>query len=439
MSKAPEACFWLRRDLRLEDNRGLSKALEEHSTVLVVFIFDRYILDQLKDKNDARVTFIHDQIQRLKGELQNKGSDLLVTYGQVEEEWEKILVQYRPRAIYVNKDFEPYARLRDPQVEALARTHDCEFKTYVDHIIFPPGAIVKDDGNPYSVYTPFSKKWLLAFKETTRKQYPVRESSFAKITDDLTLPSLTSMGFTRNTTIPIPQARYSPELLATYAQTRDLVSLPDGTSRLGIHLRFGTVSVREVVAQAALVQDTTFLKELVWREFFIHLLWFHPRTCRESFKPRYDQIPWRRGKEADRDFEAWSQGHTGYPLVDAGIRELNQTGYMHNRVRMITASFLCKHLLIDWRRGERYFAQKLLDYELASNVGNWQWASSGGADAAPYFRIFNPYTQQEKFDPDWTYISRWVPEYDTEAYPSEIVDYKEGRERALQVYKDAVG
>lgn len=433
-----DACFWFRRDLRLEDNIGLAQILQDYSHVLGVFVFDQEILSRLQDSQDARVTFIYDRLVTLKKELQKQGGDLLVVYGDVEEEWQKIIDLYEPEAIYTNRDFEPYARVRDPKIQSLAEKNDCVFKTFVDHVIFEPGEITKSDGNPYLVYTPFSKQWLQKFESIDLAPKRIERGYWAQISIP-EMPSLESLGFDRNSQIDFPSNKYSRTQFDTYGNTRDLPAVVGGTSRLGVHLRFGTISIRQLAREAAEAKDLTFLKELIWREFFIHLLWFYPKTPKTAFKEQYDHIPWRTGRDADRDFERWCQGHTGYPMVDAGMRELNQTGYMHNRVRMVVASFLCKHLLIDWRRGERYFAEKLLDYELASNVGNWQWAAGSGADAAPYFRIFNPYTQREKFDPDWDYVSQWVPEYDSDEYVNEVVDYKEGRERALRVYKDAVG
>jgi len=440
MKQTVDSIFWFRRDLRLHDNVGLFKALQENESVLPVFIFDKKILNKLELKDDARVSFIHDSIEKIRKELQERGSDVYVTYGDVEKEWVSILEQYQPKTIYTNRDYEPYAQSRDSKIAKLAEKYQCEFKTYKDQVMCEPGDVLKDDGKPYTVYTPYSKKMMANFAYDQELASHVSETLLYNMTpaacDDT--PSLETMGFNKNHAIVIPEINFEQSVLADYGQTRDIPSLTEGTTRLGVHLRFGTVSVREVARVAHTVADPTFFKELIWREFFMQLLYYFPHTPQKAFKPQYDQIKWRTGKEADAQFEAWTRGETGYPIVDAGMRELNSTGYMHNRVRMITSSFLCKHLLIDWRKGERYFAQRLLDYEMASNVGNWQWASSSGADAAPYFRIFNPYTQQTKFDPEWKYISKWVPEYDTDKYVSEIVDYKEGRERALKIYKEGL-
>ncbi len=433
-----DACFWFRRDLRLEDNVGLKEALTHHGAVLGVFIFDQAILSQLEDQDDARVTFIFKEVKKMKQTLRERGSDLLVVYSDVETAWQNIFEEYKPQAVYANTDFEPYARMRDEKIAELASTYKSSFVTFLDHLIFAPGEISKDDGTPYTVYTPFSKKWLKAFTAKTVTVLPATDYAHFAQAEYGEMPSLEEMGFVENTTIDIPGIDYTLDMIERYVETRDIPSLVGGTSRLGLHLRFGTISIRPLYTKARQASENTFLKELIWREFFAHLLWYYPHSYTKAFKPAYDHIPWRTGPDADRDFEAWKKGETGYPIVDAGMRELATTGYMHNRVRMITASFLCKHLLIDWHRGERYFAQKLLDYELASNVGNWQWASSSGADAAPYFRIFNPEAQQKKFDPDFEYIKKWVREYGTDVYPSEIVDYKIGRERALETYKKAL-
>lgn len=440
MTNNVDSVFWFRRDLRLDDNTGLFHALSENKSVLPVFIFDKKILDKLELDDDARVTFIHETITDIKNQLRQQHKDMLVLYGDTEEQWKKIIETYKPKSVYVNRDYEPYAQSRDKKIKQLLADNDCVMHSFKDQVIHEPGEVLKDDGKPYTVYTPYSKKSAAQLNlEKDLCHYASKEVLENCTTIDCDdIPTLQSMGFSRNTTISIPSANFEKKVLETYNETRDIPAHKSGTSRIGIHLRFGTVSVRQVARAAYQVADPTFFKELIWREFFMQLLFYFPHTPQKAFKEKYDSIPWRTGKEADADFDAWCQGKTGYPIIDAGMRELNQTGYMHNRVRMITSSFLCKHLLIDWRRGERYFAQRLLDYEMASNVGNWQWASSSGADAAPYFRIFNPYTQQEKFDSQWEYISQWVSEYDTDDYVSEIVDYKEGRERALSVYKKAL-
>lgn len=435
-----DSIFWFRRDLRLHDNTGLFHALSENQSVLPLFIFDKKILDKLDHKDDARVTFIHNTLQEIKSSLRQRHKDLLVVYGDVEQEFETVLQKYGPKRIYTNRDYEPYAIARDKKIKQLAEQYGCQLLDYKDQVMCEPGEVLKSDGKPYTVYTPYSKRMVQDFDaNTVFSQYDSEKILENCATIDLEdMIGVATMGFKENTAVRIPKVQYQKSILNSYGETRDLPAKKDGTTRLGLHLRFGTVSIREVAKQAYQIADPTFFKELIWREFFVQLLFYFPHTPQKAFKEKYDNIVWRTGKEADADFTAWTKGQTGYPIVDAGMRELNETGYMHNRVRMIASSFLCKHLLVDWRRGERYFAQRLLDYEMASNVGNWQWASSSGADAAPYFRIFNPYTQQTKFDPDWKYIQKWVPEHNTDQYVSEIVDYKEGRERALKTYKKAL-
>lgn len=430
--------FWFRRDLRLIDNVGLYHALQENDWVLPVFVFDETILSELEDADDVRVTFIYDTIAELKTALKEKGSDLLVVYGNAQEEWEKIIQEYDLDAVYYNRDYEPYARKRDVEIRAMAHKHNCQLIGHKDQVMFEPGEILTEDGKHYSVYSYYGKKWIerlanYEFSDYRNNYDNLYQKKVGK------MPSIGEIGFKRNTDIDIPSSYINEDIIADYGKTRDIPALAHGTTRLGVHLRFGTISIRTLAKKAREAGGDTFAGELAWREFFMQLLWFNPETPKKAFKEKYDDIPWRIGVEAEADFEAWKQGKTGYPIVDAGMRELNATGYMHNRVRMITASFLCKHLLLDWRWGERYFARKLLDYEQSSNVGNWQWAAGSGADAAPYFRIFNPYTQREKHDPNWEYVSKWVPEHDTHEYPNEIVDYKEGRERALNTYKKAVG
>jgi len=435
--------FWFRRDLRLEDNAGLYEALKSEHPVKPIFIFDRNILDELNDSSDARVTFIHDVMQELKKNLKDKSSDVELYYGKPEEIWEELAKDEDLQAVFTNRDYEQYAKDRDDQVEKLLKKSDKEFHTFKDQVIFEKGEVTKDDGDPYVVFTPYKRKWLEKLdskadwdnpKESYYfKSYPTEDyfDNLMEFTADHDT-SLEDMGFER-TSIDIPDTKVSRSLIKAYDEKRDYPAV-DGTSRLGIHFRFGTISIREKARRAQKLNDT-FLSELIWRDFYSMILQNFPRVEDQSFREKYDRIEWLNNED---EFEKWCEGKTGYPIVDAGMRELNTTGYMHNRVRMIVASFLTKHLLIDWRWGERYFAEKLLDYDLASNSGGWQWAAGCGTDAAPYFRIFNPYTQADKYDKDRKYIKKWVPEEDSDDYPEPIVEHKMARERCLETYKKAL-
>lgn len=425
--------FWFRRDLRLDDNVGLFHALNSGEEVLPIFIFDEAILSQLP-KDDARVIFIHERLTIIQDQLKEIGKSLAVFHGKPLDIFEKLIRDQKINAVYTNHDYEPYARKRDKEVYQLFKEHNIEFKTSKDQVIFEKSEVVKDDGNPYVVYTPYSRKWKEKFKTIPLVHYE-SEKKLAKITNH-SYPFLTlkEIGF-EPSPIKVVPFDISEKLISNYEATRNFPAIK-GTSMLGIYLRFGAVSIRKMVAKAIENKNETFWNELIWREFFMQILWHFPHTVNKSFKEKYDAIRWNNN---ETDFKNWCEGKTGYPIVDAGMRELNTTGHMHNRVRMIVASFLCKHLLIDWRWGEAYFALKLLDYEQASNVGNWQWSAGSGVDAAPYFRIFNPTEQIKKFDKDWKYIKKWVPEVETSAYAKPIIDHKEARERCLKVYKEAVG
>lgn len=426
--------FWFRRDLRLDDNTALFHALNENETVLPIFIFDEIILTNL-EKNDARVTFIHNQLDKINTELVKINKSLAIFYGKPLEIFEKLIFENKITSVYTNHDYEPYARKRDVALNDLFKKHTIEFKTCKDQVIFEKSEITKDNGLPYVVYTPYSNKWKAKLKETNLVNYP-SETLLNKITQhSYPFLLLNEIGFEK-TNITLPEYTISEKLISEYEATRNFPALKNGTSLIGIHLRFGTISIRKLVQYALQFQNETYLKELIWREFFMQILWHFPHTKMQSFKPKYDEIKWANNEVL---FQKWCEGKTGYPMVDAGMRELNTTGHMHNRVRMVVASFLCKHLLIDWRWGETYFATKLLDYEQSSNVGNWQWAAGSGVDAAPYFRIFNPTEQIKKFDKELKYIKKWVPELETQHYPNPIVDHKEAREKCLRVYKEAVG
>lgn len=435
--------FWFRRDLRLHDNAGLYHALRSGKPVLCVFIFDTSILDKLEDRSDARVSFIHQTISGLREQLHQLGSALIVRQGDPQVVWPELLAAYAVGAVYTNRDYETYAIQRDHQVSQLLAVRGAGFHTFKDHVIFEGNEVLKDDGLPYTVFTPYSRKWRarLLTRPATGGQsgsfflqsYP-NERYFDRFytTAPLPMPSLADIGF-EPTSLSLPPATVSRSLIKAYDKQRDFPSI-QGTSRLGIHFRFGAISIREKARHAQALNDT-YLNELIWRDFYAQILYHFPRVETRAFNPRYDLIEWRNN---EAEFEAWCAGRTGYPMVDAGMRELNATGFMHNRARMITASFLTKHLLIDWRWGEAYFAAKLLDFDLASNNGGWQWAAGSGTDAAPYFRVFNPIAQQERFDKDFAYIRRWAPEYGTARYPEPIVDHKMARERCLAAYKEAL-
>ncbi len=425
--------FWFRRDLRLEDNVGLFHALNSGQKVLPVFVFDGTILEQLP-KDDARVSFIHSQLNVIQTQLQTQGKSLAVFYGNPIDVFQKLISENKIQSVFTNHDYEPAARKRDLEIFRLLEQHQIEFRTSKDQVIFEKSQIVKDDGSPYVVYTPYSKKWKENFSESLCTHHPSETLLQNIAAHSYPFLTLKDIGFEKSN-IAVKPYNISKNLIQNYPETRNFPAV-EGTSNLSPHLRFGTISIRQLVRGALQSNNPIFLNELIWREFFMQILWHFPHTVHKSFKPAYDQIKWNNN---EADFKRWCQGKTGYPMVDAGMRELNATGYMHNRVRMVVASFLCKHLLIDWRWGETYFAQKLLDYEQSSNIGNWQWAAGSGVDAAPYFRIFNPTEQIRKFDTDWKYIKKWVPEVETSAYPKPIVDHKEARERCLKVYKTAVG
>ena len=430
----PVTIFWFRRDLRLNDNAGLYHALKSGKPVLALFIFDKEILDDLEDKDDARVTFIYQTIEELHHQLYHYGSSLLVLYDKAEDAWDNIIRDYHINSVYTNHDYEPYALKRDNAVKEKLNKHGIELKSFKDQVIFEKDEVIKDDGKPYTVYTPYQRKWYNTLKPFYLKAYPAEKylKNLVK-TKALPIVSLQAMGFEKSG-IPFPDREYK-DVIADYKAKRDFPAIK-GTSRISLHLRFGTVSIRELAKTAYAGPDKTWLNELIWREFYMMILYHFPHTIDHAFRPEYDRIKW---VNDETQFKAWCDGQTGYPIVDAGMRELNTTGFMHNRVRMIVASFLSKHLLIDWRWGEHYFARKLLDYEMASNVGGWQWAAGSGTDAAPYFRIFSPDAQTKKFDPKLQYIKKWVPEYaDFSKYPKPIIDHAFARERCLKAFKAAL-
>lgn len=432
--------FWFRRDLRLHDNAGLYEALKKHTKVLPLFIFDKDILDKLEDKQDRRVEFIHQTLQQLKNQLSELATDILIKYGKPVEVFEEISQKYPLAAVYTNHDYEPYAKERDTAVGTLLQNKGIGFYTFKDQCIFEKKEILSNAGTVYTVFTPYSRKWKEKFNQEGLPAYPTEKffENFLKkeelnvlISNDNQIISLAEMGF-EAVEKDFPSADFPEEIVKVYDKDRDYPA-KRGTTRLSVHLRFGTISIREMVRRAQAL-NPTWLNELIWRDFYMMILANFPHVAQSSFRPEYDQIQWR---NHEQDFQAWCEGKTGYPLVDAGMRELNATGFMHNRVRMLVASFLTKHLLIDWRWGEAYFAKKLLDFELSSNNGGWQWAAGSGTDAAPYFRIFNPESQAKKFDPELKYIRKWVPEFQEIRYKP-IVEHKFARERCLETYKQTL-
>ena len=432
-SEQQVSIFWFRRDLRLNDNAGLYHALKSGKPVLPIFIFDEDILKKLENKSDKRVDFIHRTLMELKSELRNIGSDLLVLHGKPIEVYNQLVKEHSVKSVFTNHDYEPYAQKRDAVISDLLSEHGIAFQTFKDQCIFEKGEVLKDDGKPYTVYTPYSKKWKAKLNTFYLKSYPTDKYfiNFFKF-DGQNPPTLEEIGF-EETDVSIPSTEAELSVLKNYHETRDIPSI-DGTSKLSVHLRFGTISIRQL-AQTAMKTNEKFLNELIWRDFYMTILWHFPHVVDGAFRPAYDRIEWESNQT---HFEAWCKGETGYPIVDAGMRQLNQTGWMHNRVRMIVASFFTKHLLLDWRLGEAYFAQKLLDFELSSNNGGWQWAAGSGCDAAPYFRVFNPYLQTQRFDSELKYIERWVPDFQELTYPKPIVEHKWARLRAIDRYKKAL-
>lgn len=422
--------WWIRRDIRLDDNATLFHALTCARVVIPLFIFDENITAHLP-KNDARINFIYDRLEKIHQRLCGFGSGLLVKKGTPFVIWKNLIANYDIEAVYFGRDYEPYARKRDREIYELLTAKNIGCHSFKDHVIFERYDILKKDNTPYTIYTPYKNKWLEKLNAAPPLKLYQSDSMFQRFSKQhRDFPSLEFLGF-KKSIVKVKPTNFSE--LKNYDKTRDFPAL-NTTSYLSPHLRFGTVSVRKIVNNA-LKTNVVFLSELIWREFFMQILFHFPAVEKNCFKPAYEKIHWRNDRT---DFEKWCNGQTGYPLVDAGMRELNATGYMHNRVRMVTASFLCKHLLIDWRWGERYFAEKLLDFELASNNGNWQWAAGTGCDAAPYFRVFNPTTQLKKFDADLKYTRKWVKNIDKLSYPTQMIAHHFARIRAIETYKKAL-
>lgn len=425
---------WFRRDLRLYDNAALYHALQQEHPVVPIFIFDTTILDQLDNKADRRVEFIHATLAEMQEQLAKTGSSLQVFHGTPLEAFRQLVQLYSIDKVFTNHDYEPYATSRDHTILQFLNDHHISFHSWKDQVIFEKNEVVKDNGTPYTVFTPYSKRWHSVLTDLNSQPFPAEKFHHRFFKQPLRpLPTLSDIGF-QGVDKPFPSRQLNEEILKKYTAQRDYPAIA-GTSKMGVHLRFGTVSIRSQV-QRALVVSPVYLNELIWRDFYQMILWHFPQVGQgKAFKPAYDFIPWRNN---EKEFDHWCNGTTGYPIVDAGMRELNATGFMHNRVRMIVASFLSKHLLIDWRWGEAYFAEKLLDYDLAANNGGWQWAAGSGCDAAPYFRVFNPTLQTQKFDPKLIYIRQWVPELDSLDYPAPMIAHEDARKRCLEVYGKAL-
>jgi deoxyribodipyrimidine photo-lyase len=434
MKKEKIAIFWYRRDLRLHDNAGLYHALKSGLPVLPLFIFDKIILDKIENKEDKRLTFIFDAVIELQKGLKKHGSDILVRYGAPLDIWKDLINEYDIAEVYTNNDYESYAKDRDGQVKDLLSQNGAAFKSFKDQVIFEKQEVLTGQNTVYTVFTPYSRAWKAKLNDFYLSSYPTEKyfSNFLK-TKSHPIPSYKEIGFIE-TDHQFPDDHVKSDLIEKYEENRNYPAIP-GTSRMGLHLRFGTVSIRDLARKAS-EHSQTYLNELIWRDFYFQILWNFPQVGQgKAFRADYDKIKWR---DNEKEFELWCQGKTGYPLVDAGMHQLNETGFMHNRIRMVTASFLTKHLLIDWRWGEAYFAAKLLDYDLSANNGGWQWVAGSGTDAAPYFRIFNPEAQAAKFDPKGEYIKKWVPELNSMNYPAPMVDHKFARERCLKAYKEAL-
>ena len=425
--------FWFRRDLRLIDNHGLYEALQSELPVLPIFIFDTNILDKLENKEDKRVDFIFQALEKLNEYLEKQGKSIQIFYGKPLEIYENLTQKYEIGNVFCNEDYEPYAIKRDQDIKDFLASKNINFYQFKDQVIFQKDEIVKADGKPYTVYTPYSKQWLLKFNDQNLEFFASEKKLDNLLNIEKQKITLELIGF-KKTNYLFEPPKINLEILEKYHETRNLPTKE--TSQMSVHLRFGTISTRKLVKTACKLNDNTYLKELIWREFFMQILWHFPKVIHHSFKEKYDNIAWENNEEL---FQKWCEGKTGYPIVDAGMRELNETGLMHNRVRMVCASFLTKHLLTDWRIGEAYFAEKLMDYDLSANNGNWQWSAGSGCDAAPYFRVFNPEEQQKKFDPKFIYIKKWVKEFGTSTYPKPIIEHKFARERALKRYKEGLG
>jgi len=428
--------FWHRRDLRFDDNAGLAAALQRDEPMLPLFIYDKEILDKLPT-DDARLTFIFDHVEALGQEAHEAGGGLLARHGKVLDVFRQLLKDYDLAAVYTNEDYEPYATERDAAVAKLLTAHGVEFQAFKDQVIFAKDEVLTKNGKPHHVFGAYSKAWQAQLKpEQDFKPHPSKrlfkkENLARPKSGDASRPTLKDLGFERHEQYTPPAKLPPAKVVEHYDKTRDTPALDRGTTRMSVHLRFGTISIRSLMQQAEEL-NKKLLNEIIWRDFFMMLIWHHPNTATEAYDPKMRHLPYR---DAPEDYQAWSEGRTGIPMVDAGMRQLNETGYIHNRARIVTAAFLTKHLFIDWKLGEHYFSEKLLDYDMSNNIGNWQWMASTGAVAAPWFRVYSPESQQKQYDPNYEYVKKWVPEYGTDQYPSPIVDLKEGRDRALDLIR----
>jgi deoxyribodipyrimidine photo-lyase len=474
MNRYDRALVWFRRDLRAEDNVALSRALDEAGAVYCVFVFDTEILEALPDRNDRRVEFIWHSLVELKSALRALGGDLHVLHGRAREEIPAFALKHQIEAVYANHDYEPAALNRDRDVADHLGAQPCAWHTFKDQVIFEKAEILNAEQRPYVVFTPYKRAWLAKLGGRNTDPYPVAEHAAALASADAgPIPEFESIGFARTNLpqldIAVGSAGANSQFqdflgrIGDYARARDYPAMA-GPSRLSVHLRFGTISIRQLV-RAAFELDadsenrdgaSTWLSELIWREFYFSILHHFPHVVGSAFRPEYDNLEWENNES---HFRRWCNAETGYPLVDAAMRQINSTGYMHNRLRMVSASFLVKDLHIDWRWGERYFARHLNDFDLSANNGGWQWCASTGCDAQPYFRIFNPVTQSKKFDPQGTFIRSQIPELSDvpdkyvhepwkmppevqrasgcligQTYPGPIVDHAAARKKALALY-----
>lgn len=427
------ALFWFRRDLRLKDNHGLFQALKSGRPVTCIYIFDTNRLSQL-EKNDARITFIHNTLSDLKKELEEYGSTLDVRFGDPVKIFPHLIRVYNFRQVFANHDYDSYSTELDHKVRNLLMEHSIKFRSFKDHVIFEKNEIIDSKNEPYVTFDPYFKKWKKSI--TFNKVFNYKSEFYLKNLFNMSpieFPTINQIGFEKSK-IEFNSPSLSLSTIKNYDKTKTFPGIKNGTSRIGIHLRYGTISVRECV-NFALSHNDSWLTELIWRDFYNQILFHFPHIENSSFKKSYDKIKWENNEEL---FQKWCEGNTGYPLVDAGMRELKNTGYMHSQIRIIVSSFLCKNLRIDWRWGERYFSKHLLDFDLASNIGGWQGAAGSGVESTPYFQVSNPLKQTHSFDPQLTYIKKWVPEFKNPDYPKPIVDFIESREICFKMYKKAI-
>ena len=468
--KYGKSIYWIRRDLRLSDNTALSSATALSKEVVLAFVFDINILKKIKNKRDRRITFIYQSLLELDQKLRDKGSALVILRGDPKIEIPEFSKRIKANAIFVNRDYEPYAKKRDKAIQSSCKNLGIAFNSFKDQVIFEGNELLKNSGEPYKVFTPYKNKWLIELDKSfyqNHKPNLKRLLPKKKLHGELVDWSFNNIGFEPSKLwLKAGQSAAENQLnkflphIITYEKNRNYPFISNGTSRLSVHLRFGTLSIRSLVRIALNSSDSgakIWLSELIWRDFYQMILDQFPHVTKGCFKIKYDQIRW---PGPERHFRLWCQGLTGFPIIDSAMRCFNQTGWMHNRLRMIVASFLTKDLLVDWRKGEKWFAKNLLDFDLASNNGGWQWSASTGCDAQPYFRIFNPITQSKKFDPEGNFIRKYLPELKSfsnkqihwphltnnevqkkarcilgKNYPKPIVIHSEQRVKALNLFK----